>query len=104
MSYLPDTHRRPFIAALVIALVLLAGSLGVAKSASTAAPERPAAIVERVLPPPKRLVHAEASPVRHHFAKLEVDSGEARGAIETASLGSAPESGVPAAPAYRPRP
>ena len=104
MSYLPDTHRRPFIAALVIALVLLAGSLGVAKSASTVAPERSAAIVERVLPPPERLVHAEASPIRHHFVELKVDSGEVRGAIETASLGSGRETGVPSAPGYRPRP
>jgi hypothetical protein len=82
VSYIPDTHRRLFIAALVIALVLLAGSLGVAKSASTAAPERPAAIVARVLPPSARL----------------------RGAIETASLGSGRETGVPSAAGQRPRP
>jgi hypothetical protein len=78
MSHFPDTYRRPFVASLAIALVLLGGSLGVAKSASVAAPAHPAVGIERVA----------AAPIRHHFAELEVDSGEVRSALETASLAS----------------
>ncbi|HWH20373.1 MAG TPA: hypothetical protein VN671_07565 [Solirubrobacterales bacterium] len=90
MSYSPHAFRRPFVASLAIALVLLGGSFGVAKSASAAAPGHPTAAVERVVgPTPERLAHADVPSIRHHFAELEVDSGDVRSAIETANLANA---------------
>jgi hypothetical protein len=95
MSHFPDTYRRPFVASLAIALALLGGSLGVARSASAAAPERSSAAIERVVwPTPERVVHAEAASIRNHLAELEVDSGEVRSATETASLASGRQIGV----------
>jgi hypothetical protein len=106
MSHFPDTYRRPFIASLAVALVLLGGSLGVAKSAFAAAPSHPPAAVERVAEPtpaPERIVQLEATPIRHHFAELEVDSGEVRSATETASLASARRIGTDVAEKHPPR-
>jgi hypothetical protein len=55
------TYRK-LIATVAVTLALLGGSFGVAKSASAAVPERPAAVPT----------------LQEHFAHLEVDSGEVR--------------------------
>jgi hypothetical protein len=82
MNSLTQLHRRPSITCLAVTLALLGSSLGVAKSASAAAPGHPGARVERV-------VHAEASPLRHHLGHLEVESGEVRHPLEILNLATA---------------
>jgi hypothetical protein len=82
MNSLTHIRRRPLITALAVTLALLGSSLGVAKSASAAAPGHPGAVVERVL-------HVEPAPMRHHLAHLETESGEVRHPMEVLNLATA---------------
>jgi hypothetical protein len=75
MPSLTYIQRRKFISSLAVALVLLGGSFGLAKTASAAPPG-----------------HRETVPtlkIREHFAELEVDSGEVRNPLETLNLATA---------------
>jgi hypothetical protein len=69
MPTLTHIHRRKLISSLAVALVLLGGSFGVAKSAAA--------------PPPERAAPVPA--LQEHFAHLEVESGEVRNPLEVAS-------------------
>jgi hypothetical protein len=104
MNSLPHIHHRQFIACLALTLAILGSSFGVAKSASAAAPEHPAAVAalsvrapaasgDLIAPPTadraERVVHAEVPTLRHHLAHLEVESGEVRHPLETLNLATA---------------
>jgi hypothetical protein len=79
MNSFTQIHRRPLITCLAVILALLGSSLGVAKSASAAAPGYRGAAVERV-------VQAEPASIRHHLAHLETESGEVRHPLEILNL------------------
>jgi hypothetical protein len=108
MNSLRYIHRRPFIACLALTLAILGSSFGVAKSASAAAPERPAAVAALSVRAPtptadhraETAAHAAVPTLRHHLAHLEVESGEVRHPLETLNLATA----RPARPEHAERP